>query len=197
MANERVRAFVAITPTADLRQACAGVAAAASGLPIRWVRPESVHLTLKFLGSVPADAIPAIHQALQRAVEGLAAFRVAVRGLGCFPHATRPRILWMGLDDPRRELVQLQYHIESTLAGLGMPVEKRLFRPHLTLARIRGTWGGEKLNALLSEYENHFFGHLVVSQMHLMRSDLQNSGAVYTRLCSVALQGSDANCAIA
>ena len=197
MSDEKVRAFIAIRPAADLRRAFTGVAAAARGLPMHWVRPESVHLTLKFLGDVPGDAIPTIHQTLQQAAEGLAAFSVAVRGLGCFPNATRPRVLWMGIDDPRRELAQLQCHIESTLAALGMSVEERLFRPHLTLARTRGTRVGEKLNALLSEYKNHLFGYLVVSQIHLMRSDLYEKGAAHTRLYSVALQGSSTNYAIA
>ena len=197
MSDEKVRAFIAVTPAVDLRQACADVAAAARGLPMRWVRPESVHLTLKFLGDVPVEAISAIHQTLQQAAEGLATFSVAVRGLGCFPNATRPRVLWMGLDDPQRELVQLQYRIESTLAALGMSAEERPFRPHLTLARTRESRGGERFNALLNEYKNHLFGYLVVSQIHLMRSDLHEKGAVHTRLYSVALQGSSTNCAIA
>jgi 2'-5' RNA ligase len=164
---------------------------------MRWARPESVHLTLKFLGDVPADTLPAIHQALRQAAEGLAPFSVVAQGLGCFPNASRPRVLWMGLDDPRRELLQLQRHIESTLAALEVSVEERPFRPHLTLARTRGTRVGEELNALLSEYKNHLFGYLVVSQIHLMRSDLYEKGAVHTRLCSAALQGSNTNCAIA
>ena len=197
MSDEKVRAFIAIAPDAALRQACADVAAAARGLPMRWVRPESVHLTLKFLGDVPVDAIPTIHQMLQQVAESSAAFSVAVRELGCFPNAARPRVLWMGLDDPRCELVQLQCHIESTLAGLGMSADRRLFRPHLTLARTRGARVGEELDALLSEYRNRLFGYLAVSHIHLMRSDLHKSGAVHTRLCSVALQGSNANCAIA
>ena len=70
MPDERVRAFVAILPAADLHRACRDVAAAGRGLPVRWGRPASVHLTLKFLGDVPADTIPAIHQALRRAAEG-------------------------------------------------------------------------------------------------------------------------------
>ena len=197
MPDKKVRAFIAIAPDAALRQVGADVAKAACGLPMRWVRPESVHLTLKFLGDVPVDAIPTIHQTLQQVAEGSAAFSVAVRGLGCFPNAARPRVLWMGLDDPRRELVQLQSNIESTLAGLDVSADKRLFRPHLTLARTRGSWVGEELDVLLSEYRNRLFGYLAVSHLHLMRSDLHKNGAVHTRLCSVALQGSNTSCAIA
>ncbi len=197
MSDEKVRAFIAIRPAAGLYQACTGVAAAGRGLPMRWVRPESVHLTLKFLGDVPVGAIPAIHQALRQAAEGLVTFSVSARGLGCFPNATRPRVLWMGLDDPRRELLQLQRRIGSTLAALGISAEERPFRPHLTLARARGTRVGEELDALLSEYKNHVFGDLFVSQIHLMRSDLYEKGAVHTPLHSVALQGSSTSCAIA
>ena len=189
MPDERMRAFVAIKPTADLHRACADVIAAGHMLPMRWVRPASVHLTLKFLGDVRVDAIPAIHQALRQAAQGLAPFCVVARGLGCFPNATRPRVLWMGLDDPRRELRRLQRRIESTFAGLGIPLAERLFYPHLTLARARRTRLGRELDAFLSAYKDHTFGHLVVSQIHLMRSDLHARGAVHTRLHSVALQG--------
>ena len=193
MPDERVRAFVAILPAADLHRACRDVAAAGRGLPVRWGRPASVHLTLKFLGDVPADTIPAIHQALRRAAEGLAPFSVTARGLGCFPNAARPRVLWMGLDDPRRDLLQLQRRIESALARLGIPVEERPFRPHLTLARARGTQVGRELDAFLNEYKHHTFGHFVVSHVHLMRSDLQAKGAVHTCLHAVALQNSSTN----
>ena len=187
MSDERVRAFVAVRPSVDLHKACTGVAATGCKLPMRWVRPESVHLTLKFLGDVPADTLPAIHQALRQAAEGLAPFSVVARGLGCFPNVSRPRVLWMGLDDPRRELLPLQRRIESILAALGISVEERSFRPHLTLARARGTRVGRELDAFLSEYKNHTFGHLVVSQIHLVRSDLYAKGAVHTRLHSVDL----------
>lgn len=198
MSEETVRTFVAILPSAQLRQACADVAAAGRGLPVRWVRPASVHLTLEFLGDVRVNGVPAIHQALRQAAQGLPPFSIAARGLGCFPNATRPRVLWMGLDDAQSELLQLHRRIEPTLAALGISLDARPFRPHLTLARARATRiGGRELDAFLNEYRNHTFGHLVVSQVHLMRSDLHAKGAVHTRLHSVALQGSSANHATA
>ena len=193
MSDARLRAFIAIRPSGDLRKACSEVIEAGCGLPVRWTRPESVHLTLKFLGGVPAGAIPGIHQALRQTAEGSPAFSVVARGLGCFPNATRPRVLWMGLDDPRRELLQLQRRIESALAALGIPPEERPFRPHLTLARARVTRGGKELDVFLNAYRNHTFAHLVVSQIHLMRSDLHAKGAVHTRLHSVILRGASIN----
>ena len=197
MSGESVRAFIAIRPSADLHRACTDVAVAGRGLPMRWGRPESIHLTLKFLGNVPVDAVATIGQALRQAVEGLAPFSVVAQGLGCFPNTTRPRVLWMGLDDSQHELIQLQQRIESTLAVLGLSMERRLFRPHLTLARARGTRVGRELDAFLSEHKSHIFGSLVVSHIHLMRSDLSAKGAVHTRLYSVALQGSSTSHATA
>lgn len=197
MPEETVRTFVAILPSAQLHRACADVAAAGRGLPVRWVRPASVHLTLKFLGDVGVNGVPAIHQALRQAAEGLPPFSIAARGLGCFPNVTRPRVLWMGLDDARSELLQLHRRIEPTLAALGIPLAERSFRPHLTLARARGTRVGRELDAFLNEYGHCTFGHLAVSQVHLMRSDLHAKGAVHTRLHSVALQGSSTNHATA
>ena len=193
MSDETVRTFVAILPSAQLHRACADVAAAGRGLPVRWVRPESVHLTLKFLGDVGMNGVPAIHQALRQAAAGLPPFSVAARGLGCFPNATRPRVLWMGLDDAQGKLLELHHRIEPTLAALGIPLEERPFRPHLTLARARATRVGREVDAFLNEYSNRTFGHLVVSQVHLMRSDLDAKGAVYTRLYSIALQGPGIN----
>ena len=192
MAGESVRAFIAVKPSSDLHGACSGVAAAGRQFPLRWVRPESVHLTLKFLGEVSTDAIPAIRQSLRQAAKGAPTFSVAVRGLGCFPNVTHPRVLWMGLDDPQRELLQLQQRIESTLAPLGLSMERRLFRPHLTLARARGMRVGGDFGAFLSRYKNRIFGCFVVSHIHLMQSDLRAQGAVHTCLHSVALQGSSA-----
>ena len=197
MSDETARTFVAILPSAQLHRACADVAAAGRGLPVRWVRPASVHLTLKFLGDVWVNGVPAIHQALRQAAAGLPPFSIAARGLGCFPNATRPRVLWMGLDDAQGELLELHRRIEPTLAALGMPLEERPFRPHLTLARARATRVGRELDAFLNEYRNHTFGHLVVSQVHLMRSDLHAKGAFHTRLHSVTLQGSSTNQATA
>jgi 2'-5' RNA ligase len=95
----------------------------------------------------------------------------------------------MGLDDPRHELLQLRQRTESALAAAGMPAEERPFRPHLTLARTRRTRVGGELEAFLKAYRNHTFGHLTVSHIYLMRSDLDAKGAVYTRLHSVTLQG--------
>ena len=184
-----MRAFVAVTTSADLHKVCNTLAEEGRGLLMRWVRPESVHLTLRFWGDLRTDAIPAVCEGLRRAAETSAPFPAVVRGLGCFPNSDRPRVLWMGLEDPRRQLLHLRQQIDESLAAVGVPAEEKPFRPHLTVARARKGPGRGKLDAFLESHKNQTFGHVAVSGFHLMRSDLSGKGAVHTCLQSFPLQG--------
>ena len=186
---ERMRAFVAVTASADLHKACNKLAEAGRGLFMRWVRPESVHLTLRFWGDLRADAVPAVCEGLQRAAQTSAPFMAAVRGLGCFPNPDRPRVLWMGLEDPQRQLLHLRHQIDESLAAVGVPAEDKPFRPHFTVARARKAPGRGKLDAFLESHKYQTFGHVAVCGFHLMRSDLSVKGAVHTCLQSFPLQG--------
>ena len=184
-----MRAFVAVTTSADLHEVCKTLAEAGRGLYMRWVRPESVHLTLRFWGDLHSDAVPAVCEGLQRAAQASVPFLAAAKGLGCFPNTDRPRVLWMGLEDPQQQLLRLRRRIDEYLAALGVPAEEKPFRPHLTLARARNAPGREKLDAFLESHKNQTFGRVAVSGFHLMRSDLTAKGALHTRLRSFPLQG--------
>jgi 2'-5' RNA ligase len=188
-----VRTFIAITPPATLHAAMQEVREAfrSQSRSWRWLPPEHVHLTLKFLGEVPADTLPALGEAMEQSVEAQAAFGLAAQNLGCFPSLSRPRILWMGLDDPRGALAEVHTRLEAALAALGYAPEARPFRPHLTLARARNRReqiDRVQLGALLHAFQGKRFGEFAVSHLHLYRSDLQKSGAVYTVLHTVPLQ---------
>ena len=145
------------------------------GLPVKWVRPESLHLTLKFLGDVDDAREPALRAALAQAAGGGPEPRgvtVHVEGFGVFPDFQRPRIVWAGVAaDPALEL--LQHRVESAFAPLGFPTEARHFRPHVTLGRgdLRGIERG--LAALA------FTATAIVPQIDLMESTPQSGGAVY------------------
>ena len=186
---ERVRAFVAVLAPSDLHKACNRLAEKGRGLLLRWVRPESLHLTLRFWGDLRTDVILAVCDGLQRAAQASVPFHVEVRGLCCFPNADRPRVLWMGLEDPQHQLVQLRRRIDASLADVGVPPEVKPFRPHLTVARARKTPGRGILDAFLGKHGNQAFGRVAVAQVHLMRSDLTGKGAVHTCLQSFPLQG--------
>lgn len=158
---------------------------------VRWVRPGGIHLTLKFLGNVPAQRIDGIGQALKRACTGFGPFTLTFGGLGCFPSARRPRVVWVGVQGDTETLARLQEAIEEEVAPLGFPTEKRGFSPHLTLGRVKKASTSEQrqLGELIRRTEVGLVGQMTVRAVNLMRSDLKPSGAVYTPLLSVALEG--------
>jgi len=185
-----VRAFIAITPPATLQQTVTEVREVfqRSNLPWRWVTSDHIHLTLKFFGNVPAERVTAIAQAIEHASRGQTAFPLRATSLGCFPHASRPRVLWIGLDDPSQALGPLYERLTAACIPLGLPAGDRSFHPHLTLARVQNMGRSSRLSTILHRYQNRCFGEFLVKQVHLYQSQLQRGGAVYTILRSVTLQ---------
>jgi RNA 2',3'-cyclic 3'-phosphodiesterase len=135
-----VRLFVALNFPEQL---CRGLWEAATplrdlGLPVRWVPPEGIHLTLKFLGDVPEGDEPRLHAALGRAAQDGRPLALTVEGFGVFPGLARPRVIWAGVEpDPQIEL--LQHRVEQEFAQLDFPPEGRAFQPHVTLGRAGRT----------------------------------------------------------
>jgi len=144
------------------------------GQPVKWVRPEALHLTLKFLGDVDDAREANLHVALAQ-VAGRGEARpvsLHIEGFGVFPDFRRPRIVWAGVEpDPALEL--LQHRVEQVFAPLGFPTEARPFRPHVTLGRGDFT-GLEGTLATVS-----FAATTIVPHIDLMQSTLQSGGAVY------------------
>ncbi|HEY1371831.1 MAG TPA: RNA 2',3'-cyclic phosphodiesterase [Candidatus Binatia bacterium] len=148
---------------------------------IRWIKRESLHLTLKFLGHVDDVKIGDIQTAAEAAVAPLLRFTVSCRGLGAFPDIRRPRVLWAGLEGGA--LPALAEATEQALEPLGFPREKRDFRPHLTIGRWReGARGGDALRRVVDEWRNRDFGTFAVDEAVLFQSTLRRDGAVYTKL---------------
>src|SRR6266545_7763526 len=151
-----IRAFIAITPPSTLQQTVTEVQEAfqRSNLPWRWVTSENIHLTLKFFGNVPAERVTAITQAMEHAARGQTAFPLRATSLGCFPHTSRPRLLWIGLDDPSQALGPLYARLTAACISLGFPAEDRPFHPHLTLARVQNLGRSIQLSPILQRYQN-------------------------------------------
>ena len=136
-----MRCFVAIDLTSDVRAAIARaqtrVRTAAAHADVRWVDPAQFHLTLKFLGAVPDDRVPAVSAALEGAVADTAPIALAAAGLGGFPSLRSARVLWAGITAGVPELARLAAAIDRALTPLGFPPEGRSFRGHLTIGRVR------------------------------------------------------------
>ncbi|MDH5575523.1 MAG: RNA 2',3'-cyclic phosphodiesterase [Nitrospirota bacterium] len=157
--------------------------------PINWVRPESIHLTLKFLGYVEPSCISQLLLALEPIGIKQHGFSIEVQGVGVFPQVKHPRILWVGVTGKTHALQELVLEIESTLEPLGFSPEEKPYHPHLTLARIKrdnAIVGSALLKHGVLEREPHL-GTLTVDRLTLFQSDLDSTGATYTPLGTVLL----------
>jgi RNA 2',3'-cyclic 3'-phosphodiesterase len=183
-----MRLFVALDIDDQLRARIAGlIADLRHAMPdVKWVKPESVHVTLKFIGEFPDHRRPALEQALAGAsVPG--PFELSFEELGCFPNERSPRVFWVGIQAPP-ELGQLAESVESACERLGIQRDKRAFSPHLTLGRARE--GGPPIR-IAPRWEAHRhaeFGRVAAREFYLYRSQLSPGGAQYTRLRSFPLR---------
>jgi len=190
---EQIRSFIAIELPVELKRAISRLQEqlkAGSRAPVRWVSPENIHLTLKFLGDIDAAVIDDIKDALQEAVWGISAIRLGAEGLGVFPNNTRVQVIWVGLSGEIDRLQKLQQSIDKELAKLGFPAEKRGFSPHLTIARLRDRANANERQDMGRLVENTRFQSSLdfsVTSIHLMKSQLTREGPIYSRLGSVNL----------
>lgn len=184
-----MRLFLAINPPEPVRERIAAGTEALRGVEgIRWVPPDQVHLTLKFIGEADGDSERAIAEALAWAAVAHGPFEARLGAPGAFPNLRRPRVVWIGLDQSP-ELAALQGDLEDALADLGIEREERPFRPHLTLGRARRgrRVDGRKLDSLARRTE--VSGTWRVETVDLMRSRLLPTGAVYELRASARLTG--------
>jgi RNA 2',3'-cyclic 3'-phosphodiesterase len=157
---------------------------------VRWVAPDNIHLTLKFLGEVQADRIPALIGALETASQGLPPMTLTVRGLGCFPNSRRPSVIWAGLEGDVPALLEFERRVQEAFSGLGFPREPRAFSPHLTLGRInREARPPERaaIGQLIERLDVQGLGFIAAKEVQLFKSDLKPRGPIYSTLASVQL----------
>ena len=158
---------------------------------VRWVQPQGIHLTLKFLGQTPVDQIERIAEALRSACAPLSSFTYTVGGLGCFPNLRRPRVVWVGVQEPTGTLSGLQRAIEDACEEFGFRRERRGFHPHLTLGRLRdrvSTGERRAVGEVVQTTEAASLSTLAAEGISLIRSDLLPTGAVYTTLREIELK---------
>ena len=154
---------------------------------IKWVEPQNVHLTLKFLGDTDEELIPQIEEKLQQIAGQIPVNQVEVKGLGVFPNPFKPRVLWLGLqyEPALKELYDL---IENEMELLGYEREHRDFKPHITLGRIKFLKNRKNLQFLLDKFKNTEFQSVKVNKIILFESELFPTGPVYTELAELQLQ---------
>lgn len=195
--NGTIRAFIALPlppslpakledQTRPLRQAL--------GRPlVRWTPTGNMHLTVKFLGETPQSQIPALAQALDQAVGSRHSFSLRIHGLGVFPNISRPRVIWVGVE-VTAALSALQQAVEAAAGQIGCAADRRPFAPHLTLGRVneRACTAADRrlIRRVIESATPIDLGTIKITVVHLYRSTLKSTGAVYRVLHSCPLKES-------
>jgi len=190
MVNEAfIRSFIAINIPAWLKDKLVQTQNRLKEVPgeISWTRKEGLHLTLKFLGNITAAQIKAITEGIRTATRGIPPFPLRFTGLGTFPHITRPRVVWIGLDDSTGNLKNLQYNLEDRLEKLGFEREGREFSPHLTLGRVKLLRNKAPLIKIIEAHKQEEDWVFQAEKVSLMKSELRPTGAIYSVLEEVVL----------
>lgn len=155
----------------------------------KWVKPESLHVTLAFLGEVPDEQRPEIDRVVQAVASAHQPLKLRARGGGAFGTKRHPRVLWVGLEGEIEKLASIQGALSRALQPLGFEPESRPFKPHLTLARARDPRGDEALARCVEVLGRTDLGESAVFSLVLYRSQLSPKGAKYTPLLSAPLGG--------
>jgi 2'-5' RNA ligase len=179
-----MRTFLAVEVPADVKRALASLQEElrSSGADVRWIRPEGIHLTLKFLGEIPSQRVDEIREAVEEMLGTHRPFSLEVRGLGGFPRLSQPRVVWVGLGGEVDRLRALQEDVEKGMNALGFPREERPFHPHLTLGRVRSPRRRDRLLEGIRSLMDIQLGGFRVEAVAQFESELLPSGARYTRL---------------
>ncbi|MFA5181483.1 MAG: RNA 2',3'-cyclic phosphodiesterase [Syntrophales bacterium] len=190
--NISIRAFLAIDPPVSVLE---NIQAMQSRLKksiqgvIRWVRPEGIHLTLKFFGDISAVDVDIISEVVAKKTTVVPPFALEVRRLGVFPDTARPRIIWLGIIGQLERLLSLQKDLEEELFLHGFQKEDRPFRAHLTMGRVKVPKGINGLAPAVEASGDLTAGSFTVGEVALFRSSLSPQGAIYTKLAAFPLQG--------
>jgi 2'-5' RNA ligase len=189
---EQIRSFIAIELSDELKLKLGELESRlkSGGQPgVKWVNPNSIHLTLKFLGNIDASKTDDITGAIKEAAKGVSPFNLKVDGLGVFPNLRRPQVVWIGLSEEVDKLGKLQHQLELNLVPLGFSPESRKFTPHLTLARVNNRVSPDERQRLGKRIAETKFaaGIFQVTAVSLIKSQLTRQGAIYSRISSVSL----------
>lgn len=192
--QDAIRAFIAIELDEAVRGEVSAILAnlKQSGADVKWVSPENIHLTLKFLGDVKKDGIEKIKNALKAAANRAGRFNISLSEIGAFPNLNSPRVIWLRIKEGADESAKLVNEIEGQLVKLGLPKENRPFSFHLTLGRVRSSKNRQQLKKIIETLNKDPSLTLQavkssVKHITLFQSTLTPKGPIYTNLYEAAL----------
>ncbi len=182
-----MRLFVALELSEEVRRRLVECQRELKKIPeARTVAADNLHLTVKFLGEIPEAEVERVAEEVGLSLASFAPFKMTVRGLGCFPDARNPRVLWAAAE-PHNGPARMNRELESRLAPLGVAEEKR-FAAHITIARFRAVPNRARLDEIIEHNAEKVFGRVDAHRVVLMRSQLSASGSVYAVVKTFVLQ---------
>ncbi len=184
-----MRAFIALELSHQLREALRKLVndLKTRNIKGKWVPPENIHLTLRFLGNIEESQAEAIGHLLEDVARGNKSFRISLEGLGAFPYTTRPRVLWVGVKEGTHTLQKIYQIVEKGLVQLGLPPDDKPFKPHLTIARFKypSLEMRQRVHRTCQEMRETKWGEMEVESIILFESILSPQGARYRKVKEV------------
>jgi len=183
------RIFIAVPLDPVLRSAVAALERQleGAGIVLRWIKPENLHFTLRFLGQISPAQLSRARRAAREAVESTGEFRIRLAGLGAFPSTRRPQVVWVGVREGAEQLKDLAERLDDALARQRFPKEPRSFQAHLTIARIKEPGRSASLEAAMASLVGVDVGEQAVTSVIVMESHLRPSGALHVPVEEVPL----------
>jgi 2'-5' RNA ligase len=188
--SEMVRSFIAFDLDSEMvRKKLADIQAllVKTGADLKVVEPENIHVTMRFLGDVRMDSVDKICEAMKKAL--FAPFDVKIQGVGAFPDARYPRVVWAGITQGANDLRSISSQLEPHLMALGFAPDPKGFSPHLTIARVKGTRNKVELAKFITDRKGFDFGTIKAACLRLKKSDLTPRGPIYSTLREVCPPG--------
>jgi len=187
--KSKFRAFVAIELPEKIKRDIRKLqlAFASNGLDIRWVKAVNMHLTIKFLGDIEPPDVEAVGRVLSKTAASCPIFNLVPRGVGVFPNIRRPGIIWTGIAGQTDALGAVHKSVNGGLNDIGFEADKRPYRGHLTLGRIKTRMNQSRLVTALRTHQGFVSETFPVERLVMFKSELHPAGPVYTKLYEISL----------
>lgn len=190
-----MRTFIAIELPQDIKDSLAKLQnrLKETGADVKWVEPQNIHLTLKFLGERDEKKVKQISQVIEKVALGRSTFAARIASLGAFPGIKSPRVIWVGINQGDSETKEIAKELEEEIAKIGIPKEDRPFSSHITIGRTRSSLNRERLAQELQGLANDLAGknlEFCITKITIFKSTLTPKGPIYERLKDASLKTS-------
>lgn len=186
----KLRTFVAVEISEEIRKGLSDLITRlkTTGADVKWVAPENIHITLKFLGYIEDTQVAAVSELIRKAAASINSFTVAIKHLGVFPNTKKPRVIFVVAHEKGNNLATIYSRLDESLTELGIEREGREFTPHLTVGRVKSSKNLKALAEAMDSLKESSFGQQTVEDVVLMQSDLKPTGPIYKKLAYFSLK---------